>query len=187
MSSVANPCSHLLIAVVVLFTFQEFFHPEELMQMVVGCQDYDFRELEQVTKPINVKYYVLGTRSYGMEFQSSPPRPPRALPLLAPSPPFPRTSLASSSPCPPHPLALLAPSHPLPLAPFAPQPHFPPRPPCPSPPSPLRLLNSRLCQLVEEQLCYVFFFRLQSTRETTTSTTPLSETSGKCFLTSRLT
>ena len=28
---------------------QEFFHPEELMQMVVGCQDYDFRELEKVT------------------------------------------------------------------------------------------------------------------------------------------
>lgn len=26
----------------------EFFHPEELMQMVVGCQDYDFRELEKV-------------------------------------------------------------------------------------------------------------------------------------------
>ena len=33
------------------FTFhflQEFFHPEELMQMVVGCQDYDFRDLEEV-------------------------------------------------------------------------------------------------------------------------------------------
>ncbi|XP_078383332.1 putative E3 ubiquitin-protein ligase HERC4 isoform X2 [Oculina patagonica] len=28
----------------------EFFHPEELMQMVVGCQDYDFRELEQVAE-----------------------------------------------------------------------------------------------------------------------------------------
>ena len=34
--------------------FQEFFHPEELMQMVVGCQDYDFRELEQVTERSNV-------------------------------------------------------------------------------------------------------------------------------------
>lgn len=28
----------------------EFFHPEELMQMVVGCQDYDFRELEKVAE-----------------------------------------------------------------------------------------------------------------------------------------
>ena len=29
-------------------SFQKFFHPEELMQMVVGCQDYDFRDLEKV-------------------------------------------------------------------------------------------------------------------------------------------
>ena len=42
---------------------QEFFHPEELMQMVVGCQDYDFRELEQVTEERNyVQYSVLSTR-----------------------------------------------------------------------------------------------------------------------------
>ena len=33
-----------------MFMLQEFFHPEELMQMVVGCQDYDFRELEQVAE-----------------------------------------------------------------------------------------------------------------------------------------
>ncbi|CAH3029533.1 unnamed protein product [Porites evermanni] len=28
----------------------EFFHPEELMQMVVGCQEYDFKELEKVAE-----------------------------------------------------------------------------------------------------------------------------------------
>lgn len=32
------------------------------MQMVVGCQDYDFRELEEVTEEINVQYPVLSTR-----------------------------------------------------------------------------------------------------------------------------
>lgn len=32
------------------------------MQMVVGCQDYDFRELEEVTEEIHVQYPVLSTR-----------------------------------------------------------------------------------------------------------------------------
>ena len=27
---------------------QEFFHPQELMEMVVGCQEFDFTELEEV-------------------------------------------------------------------------------------------------------------------------------------------
>lgn len=40
----------MILVLTFLLTLQEFFHPEELMQMVVGCQDYDFRELEQVTE-----------------------------------------------------------------------------------------------------------------------------------------
>ena len=52
----------LILVWTFLLTFQEFFHPEELMQMVVGCQDYDFRELEEVAEEIHVQYPVLSTR-----------------------------------------------------------------------------------------------------------------------------
>lgn len=35
------------------------------MQMVVGCQDYDFRELEEVTEEIHVQYPFLSTHKKG--------------------------------------------------------------------------------------------------------------------------
>ena len=27
-----------------------FFHPQELMELIVGCSDYDFSEIEKVSK-----------------------------------------------------------------------------------------------------------------------------------------
>ncbi|KAK2560307.1 putative E3 ubiquitin-protein ligase HERC4 [Acropora cervicornis] len=48
----------------------EFFHPEELMQMVVGCQDYDFRELEKVRE---IKFSPLVVAEYKGEYYRQHP------------------------------------------------------------------------------------------------------------------